>query len=159
MRVLLTTGKTATALFTTATLAMTGCSGGSSTATDASATTPRPPVTASTTATPPPSKVVTTPPALPSTGLPTGISQVITITVNKGRVTGPSGRVTVKKNDQVQIVVTSDVTDKIHLTGYDKRAAAAAGVPASLDFKATIAGSFEVELENKPLLLVKLTIS
>lgn len=153
------TQRAAAALLATTTLAITGCSGTSTTATDASATNPAPPVTASTTATPPPSRPATTPAVLPSTALPTAVAQVITIAVNKDRVTGPSGQVTVKKNDYVQIVVTSDIADKVHLTGYDKRAEAKAGVPTALNFTATIAGTFEVELEKKGLPLLQLKIS
>lgn len=65
-----------------------------------------------------------------------------------GRVTGDNGRVKVGLDDTVGIVVTSDVADEVHLHGYDVGTAVAPGTPATLTFRATIPGVFQVELED-----------
>src|SRR5262245_58787122 len=45
---------------------------------------------------------------------------VVRITVVDGQPQGGIVRATVNKDDQVVLVVTSDVADEIHLHGYDK---------------------------------------
>jgi hypothetical protein len=84
---------------------------------------------------------------------------VVTVSVAGGKVTGPSGRVKVKKGSTVQLVVTSDVADEVHLHGYDKHVDVEKGGTAQLTFKATISGVFEVELEGKKLRLLQLQVS
>jgi FtsP/CotA-like multicopper oxidase with cupredoxin domain len=93
----------------------------------------------------------------PST-LPTGVDQVVTIRYAGGEVTGPKGRVKVARGDTVQLLVTSDKADEVHLHGYDKSVDVAAGATVRLTFKATIPGVFEVELEHRKVTLVRLQV-
>jgi hypothetical protein len=142
-------------------LALAGCSGGSSGSTTASSTTP---VVASSTATPPPTTEASTPAtpsetASASSTLPAGVDQVVTISVANGKVTPKSDRIKVKKGSTVQLVVTSDIADEVHLHGYDKHVDVEKGGTAQLTFKATISGVFEVELEAKKLRLTQLQVA
>ena len=138
-------------------LVLAGCSGGSSTAAPATSS---PPVATTTQAAATSSTTTpTTPAATPSTSPSTAIGQVITVSFAQGKVVGPGGRVKVKKNSTVQISVTSDVADEVHLHGYDKSVDVAAGGTVVLNFKATLTGVFEVELEGKKQPLLKLQVS
>ncbi|WP_094354978.1 hypothetical protein [Kineosporia sp. A_224] len=150
--------RTTTLLLTVAALGavtLTGCASGSSTA----AATSAPAVTTSTA----PAASATTPSETPTetptpTPTPTEEGQLVEITVAKGKVTGPKGRVKVKAGSTVILRVTSDVADEIHLHGYDKHADVEKGGTADLRFKATLTGVFEVELEEKGLQLVQLQV-
>jgi heme/copper-type cytochrome/quinol oxidase subunit 2 len=54
----------------------------------------------------------------------------------------------VNQGEQVTVHVTSDgVEDEVHVHGYDLSQDVAPGAPASITFKADIAGRFEIELE------------
>ncbi len=143
-------------------LALTGCSGGSSSSVAADPSSA--PAVASSTATPPPTTEASTPAtptesASPSSTLPAGVDQVVTVSVAGGKVTGPDGRVKVEKGSTVQLVVTSDIADEVHLHGYDKHVDVEKGGTAQLTFKATISGVFEVELEGKKLRLLQLQVA
>ncbi len=84
---------------------------------------------------------------------------MVMVTFENGSVTTESDRVDVAVGDIVEIVVTSDVTEEIHLHGYDIIADVAAGETATLRFTAEVPGIFEVELEDSGELLVELVIS
>jgi len=94
----------------------------------------------------------------PTSTLPPGVDQVVSVTYRDGDVTGPSGRVKVKRGDTVQLVVTSDKADEVHLHGYDKKVDVAAGGTVRLTFRATIPGVFEAELEHLKVRLVRLQV-
>jgi hypothetical protein len=83
---------------------------------------------------------------------------VVRITVVNGAPKGGIVRESVDKNDRVVLVVTSDVTDHIHLHGYDIMRDVAPGKPARLPFKATIPGRFEVELEDRGVPIADITV-
>ena len=83
---------------------------------------------------------------------------VVDVTVAGGEVTG-GGRHQVDLGETVTIRVTSDVSDHVHLHGYDVLADVAAGETAELVFDATIPGVFEVELEDAGLPLLELEVS
>jgi hypothetical protein len=93
----------------------------------------------------------TTPPPPPG---PTEIR----IAVVDGAPKGGIVRETVEKGDRVVLVVRSDVTDHIHLHGYDIMRDVAPGKPARLPFKATIPGRFEVELEDRGVQIADITV-
>src|SRR3546814_16091229 len=76
------------------------------------------------------------------------------VTCAGGHVKG-GGRTSVPLGDAVTIRVTSDVTDHVHLHGYDVLADVAAGGTAELVFTADIPGVFEVELEDAGLALLE----
>ena len=73
----------------------------------------------------------------------------IEITVRNAAPVGGIVRAKVNEGDQVVIVVDADVSDEIHLHGYDLSADVAPGDPARLEFRAKIPGRFEVELEER----------
>ena len=82
---------------------------------------------------------------------------VLSVTVRGGQVEGAS-RQRAPLNQPVTIRVTSDVTDEIHVHGYDKTVPVAAGATAELNFVANIPGVFEVELERARKLLFTLEV-
>jgi ABC-type glycerol-3-phosphate transport system substrate-binding protein len=83
---------------------------------------------------------------------------VVKITVVDGQPQGGIVRQTVSKDDQVVLVVTSDVADEIHLHGYDIARDVAAGGTVRLPFKATIPGRFEAELESRSVQIADITV-
>lgn len=94
----------------------------------------------------------TTPPPPPG---PTEIRIVIVDGAPKGGIV----REEVQKNDRVVLIVRSDVSDHIHLHGYDIMRDVAPGEPARLPFKATIPGRFEVELEDRGVQIADITVT
>jgi heme/copper-type cytochrome/quinol oxidase subunit 2 len=81
----------------------------------------------------------------------------IEVTVQGSTVRGPD-RPTVTQGDEVQIVVRADVSDHVHVHGYDLMADVAPGEPARIRFVADVAGVFEVELEDAGRLLFRLEV-
>ncbi|GAY13017.1 hypothetical protein [Pseudonocardia sp. N23] len=75
-----------------------------------------------------------------------------------GQATGDTGRVAVPLGATVEIVVTSDKAEELHLHGYDLSAKVAAGGTATLTFAATIAGVFELEFHGAGRELLKLQV-
>jgi hypothetical protein len=94
----------------------------------------------------------TTPPPPPG---PTEIRIVVVDGAPRGGIV----RETVEKGDRVVLVVRADVTDHIHLHGYDIMRDVAPGKPARLPFKATIPGRFEVELEDRGVQIADITVT
>lgn len=125
-------------------LALAGCSGAGDTA-------------AGTTAPPPPTA------AAPTSGAsaPAGAAATpirVEASVVGGVVTTAQQVVDVPLGSAVLLVVTSDKADELHLHGYDRKAALAAGQPTELRFDATIPGAFEVETHSGHQKLVQLTV-
>jgi len=54
--------------------------------------------------------------------------------------------------------VKSDVTDHVHLHGYDIMRDVVAGGQARIAFKAAFPGRFEVELEDRGIQIADLTV-
>jgi hypothetical protein len=84
---------------------------------------------------------------------------VVHLTVSGGKVTGDTPRAKVKNGQRVAIVVTSDVSDEVHLHGYDKHVTVTAGGTATLVFTANIPGVFVIELESRSKELTKIVVS
>ena len=82
----------------------------------------------------------------------------IVIEVRGGRPVGGVARVEVERGRRVQLVVTSDVADHVHVHGHDLFADVAPGQPARFRFRATIPGRIEVELEDRHTLLGELSV-
>jgi hypothetical protein len=82
----------------------------------------------------------------------------VTIAVRAGRVIGGIRRATVPRGALVELLVTADVADEVHLHGYDISRDVAPGAPARLRFKATTSGRFEVELEQRQLQIAEITV-
>ena len=83
---------------------------------------------------------------------------VIEVSVADGEVEG-GGRTAVALGDTVTIQVTSDITDEIHVHGYDVSGDVDAGGTATVTFTADIPGVFEVELESAAIPLLELEVS
>jgi hypothetical protein len=83
----------------------------------------------------------------------------IRIVVVDGAPKGGIVREKVEKNDRVVLIVRSDVSDHVHLHGYDIMRDVAPGKPARLPFKATIPGRFEVELEDRGVQIADITVT
>jgi hypothetical protein len=61
------------------------------------------------------------------------------------------------KGRRVVLVVNSDVADEVHLHGYNIMRDVAPGRPATIEFRATIVGTVEAELENRGLQIATIT--
>jgi hypothetical protein len=84
---------------------------------------------------------------------------VQTIRVVDGQPQGGVKTVSFKKGDQIRLKVQSDVADEIHVHGYDLMKDVAAGGSVQFDFKGTIEGRFEVELENAGVQIANLEVT
>ena len=131
-------------------LALASCGGGDgesadTTSTETTITTTTTDTTTETTTT------ETTPP-------PAGPTEIRIVVVN-GAPKGGIVREKVDKGDRVVLIVRSDVTDHVHLHGYDITRDVAPGKPARLPFKATIPGRFEVELEDRGAPIADITVN
>lgn len=96
--------------------------------------------------------------AAPAPSASTPGAMTIDVTVSGRTVSTPKQLVDVPVGSPVELVVTSDVADHVHVHGYDEMVDVAAGVPARVGFTASIPGVFEVELENARLRLVQLRV-
>lgn len=78
-------------------------------------------------------------------------------TVVAGSVDGPD-RIEATVGEEIVITVSADVTDEVHLHGYDLFADVAPGAPARLDVVTDIPGIFEMELEGARLVVTELEV-
>jgi hypothetical protein len=117
---------------------------------DDSASPPPPP--------PPPAGSVTTPTATKPKPKPPQAAR-ITIVVRGGKPVGGIKRATFAKDERVVLTVRADVTDEVHVHGYDLMKDVAPGAPAVISFKAKIPGRFEAELEERSLQIAELTVN
>jgi hypothetical protein len=81
----------------------------------------------------------------------------VRITVRDGTPVGGVRRVTVGKGRRVILMVRSDVSDHVHLHGYDIMRDVGPGMPAQISFRATIIGTVEAELEDRHVPLAQIT--
>jgi hypothetical protein len=88
-----------------------------------------------------------------------GAGQRIEVTFAHGQASGDTGRVQVASGTAVTLVVTSDVADEVHVHGYDIEKELTPGEPVTLQFDATIAGVFEVELHEAGTVLLRLQVA
>jgi hypothetical protein len=84
---------------------------------------------------------------------------VPTIVVKNGKPVGGIRQLTYVKGDQIRFKVESDVSDEIHVHGYDVMKDVEAGGSVSFDFPATIEGGFEAELEGRGEQIIELTVN
>jgi len=108
---------------------------------------------------PPPADQTTTRPTTTrtTTTRPSGPTQ-IRILVRGGRVIGGLRRARLERGERAVLIVRADVSDHVHLHGYDIMRDVAPGRPARLPFRATIPGRFEVELEDRRLQIAQLEV-
>lgn len=84
----------------------------------------------------------TTPPAPPK-------PQLITIVYRNGRVVGGLKDFSTTKDKRVTVVVNADVSDEVHVHGYDLKGDVAPGAPARISFRANLPGRIVIELESR----------
>jgi hypothetical protein len=75
-----------------------------------------------------------------------------------GEVTPNATRVEVADGTRIEIEVTSDTADELHVHGYDKDLAVEPGEPSTLEFVADEAGRFEIELHDADRLVYQLIV-
>ena len=147
----------------------TGCSAGSDTSATgpgASSSAPSASVPSAPAASPSvPSSGEPSPAGLPRTPTPTGPAsassdaQRLSITVAGDEVSGDTGTVAVPLGRPVELTVTSDVADEVHVHGADVSADVPAGGTVVLEFTQDSPGRFEVELEQRKRVLARLQVS
>lgn len=67
-------------------------------------------------------------------------------------------RLSVQRGREVELVVVSEVSDHVHLHGYDLLADVGPGQPGTISFTADAPGRFEIELEERGLQLAELEV-
>lgn len=82
----------------------------------------------------------------------------IEVTFRDGAVEGPTS-FSVTQGDRVRIVVHADVSDEVHLHGYDLMSDVTPDQPARIDFVANVPGVFECELEDAGITLFELEVA
>ena len=122
---------------------------------DAAATTAAQTTTAQTTTEAPP---VTTTEQVTTTAPPPQPQVVRALIVVPGDVAPTVKQLSVQRDRQVVLVVESELTDHVHLHGYDLMADVAPGKPATIRFKANAPGLFEIELEDRGLQIGELEV-
>ena len=105
-----------------------------------------------------PARGATTRPAARRRRPPRPQAVIVPIRIRDGRPVGGVRHATVKRGRQVRLVVRSDTADHVHVHGYDLFRDVAPGAPAQLAFRATIAGRFEIELEDRGLQIAELEV-
>lgn len=85
--------------------------------------------------------------------------KVTTIVIKHGKPVGGIADLTYNKGEQVRFKVDSDVSDEVHVHGYDIMKDVKAGGSVSFDFPATIEGVFEAELEGRKEQILELTVN
>jgi hypothetical protein len=84
--------------------------------------------------------------------------QRIRIDFRDGRVVGGIRRTQVEQGERVRLVVRADLSDEVHLHGYDISRRIRPGAPTLIVFTATDVGQFEVELEERHIQLAEIEV-
>ena len=84
---------------------------------------------------------------------------VTTIVIENGEPVGGIAQLTYNKGEEVRFKVDSDVSDEVHMHGYDIMKDVKAASSVSFDFPATIEGVFEAELEGRKEQILELTVN
>ena len=92
----------------------------------------------------------------PSRPGPVGPARV-RIEIRNAQPVGGVRRVTVAKGRRVILLVSSDVSDHVHLHGYDVMRDVAPGRTARIAFRATIVGTVQAELEDRRVEIASIT--
>jgi hypothetical protein len=88
---------------------------------------------------------------------PSGPQRVVVV-VRNGQPVGGVKHAEIDQGSQVLFIVRSDVSDHVHLHGYDLLADVAPGQPARIRFRASEPGVFEAELEDRVVLIAELEV-
>lgn len=84
---------------------------------------------------------------------------VPTIVVKDGAPVGGVRDLTYIKGDQIRFQVDSDISDEVHIHGYDISEEVDAGGSVRFDFAASLEGVFEVELEGRTAQIAELRVN
>jgi hypothetical protein len=117
----------------------------------------RPDDTDEPTATPPPPTTETTTTVTTTAAPPPPPPAQVRIVVRGGLPVGGPRRVTVAQGRRVILNVTSDVSDHVHLHGYDLMQDVGPEMPARIAFRATRPGTVEAELEDRGVQIARIT--
>jgi len=85
--------------------------------------------------------------------------QRIVIVVRDGQPVGGVKRPEIDEGKRVVLIVRSDVSDHMHLHGYNLLADVAPGQPGRISFRADLVGRFDLELEDRAVLIAELRVS
>jgi hypothetical protein len=85
--------------------------------------------------------------------------RVTTIVIRHGKPVGGIADLTYNEGERVRFKVDSDVSDEVHMHGYDIMKDVKAGGSVGFDFPATIEGVFEAELESRKEQILELTVN
>ena len=82
----------------------------------------------------------------------------VRVRVVNGVPQGGIVRETVDKGDRVAVIVTSDVSDHVHVHGYDLMQDLVPGRRVRIAFRARLPGRFVIELEDRHAQIAELTV-
>lgn len=74
--------------------------------------------------------------------------QLFELVVAKGKLVSGPPTIQVREGDEVQLQITSDQADELHMHGYDLHLSLKPNTPATLTFKAEHSGRFDYELHH-----------
>jgi uncharacterized protein (UPF0333 family) len=86
-------------------------------------------------------------------------SGLVVIHVVNGKAQGGIQKITVNKGQPARFTVKSDVSDEIHVHGYNVHKDVKKGGSVSFDFPATIDGIFDIELESRSEQIASLQVN
>lgn len=95
----------------------------------------------------------------PAGGHGAGPVAVPKIVIRNGKPVGGVTELSFNRGERIRFKVDSDVSDEVHIHGYDVVKDVAAGRPAGFEFPATIEGVFEGELENRGEQILELRVN
>lgn len=84
---------------------------------------------------------------------------VPTIVIKNGKPVGGIAELTFNEGEQIRFKVDSDISEEIHVHGYDIMKEVEAGGSVSFNFPASIEGVFEAELEGRGVQIAELTVN
>jgi hypothetical protein len=113
--------------------------------------------TETTTTTQPPPQTTAPPPQTAPPPPPPGPTEV-RVSVVGGAPQGGIVRKSVDQGDRVVVIVTSDVSDHVHVHGYDLFGDVGPGERVRIAFRARIPGRFLIELEDRHAQIAELTV-
>ena len=131
-----------------------GCAGSPSVASPSPSTAATPAATTATSGTSTSSSSTETPEPVPSVTL-----KVIEISLKDGRVAPNGERVAVTKGTILQLKITSDHLDKVHVHGYDVEIAVKPGGSVTKEITLDQVGRFEIESHEPAFTILQLVVS
>ncbi len=94
-----------------------------------------------------------------TTTTPADQPQRVSVVYENGEVVGGVVEADIQEGSQVLLVVRADVSDEVHVHGYDLSTNVTPGQAARITFRADVPGEFDVELEELSVPLAVLTVN